>query len=121
MRSAGLLRGALFGSDRLSVQMKALLGRPFLDRNLRPGREGEVNCARRCRDVERDAVLPGNDRLSVRANLVCRVSVRSDAIRADQDEVDFSPAEEVTGRSIGDDRMVDSFLQEFPRREPRAL
>src|SRR5207249_11263343 len=101
--------------------MKDLLRRPFLNRNLRPGGKGEVNSARRCRDVERDVVLSGNDRLSVGANLVCCVSVCSDASRPDADEVDFSPAEEVTGRPIGFDGMVDSFLQEFRRREPRTL
>src|SRR5438093_11111095 len=101
--------------------MKDLLRRPFLNRNLRPGGKVEVNCARRCRDVERDVVLSGNDRLSVGADLVCRVSVCSDAIGADQAEVDFSPTEEVTGRSMGDDRMGDSFLQQFAPREPRTL
>src|SRR5712691_7278749 len=50
-------RGAFFWSDWLPVQMENFLGGPFLDWDFRPGSKREVDCARRCRDVEWDIVL----------------------------------------------------------------
>src|SRR5690606_16049426 len=56
-----------------------------------------------------------------RADLVRGVSVRRDAIRADDDEVDAAVTHEGRRHALGDDRRVDPVANELPGGEPRAL
>src|SRR5690606_12055308 len=93
----------------------------LLDRDAAAIRRSEVDGRRRRGDVERDVVLARDERNRVRADLVRGVSVRRDAIRADDDEVDAAVTHEGRRHALGDDRRVDPVANELPGGEPRAL
>ena len=76
----------------------------------------EIDRRERRRDVERDAVLLGQHRHAVGADLVGDVAVGGDAIGADDDEVDRALAHQRAGHVVGDDRRVDAVLAPAPTR-----
>src|SRR5206468_4108921 len=69
------------------------------------------------RDEARD-VLRGR---YVEGRVPRRTLLRGDSIRSEQDEVHFAAAEESPRGPVRNDGVLDPFLQEFPRGEPRAL
>ena len=65
-------------------------------------------------DVKRDSVIVGQDCKGIRANLVCRITVGGDPIRAGNDGVNFAFTHDLTGHRIADQRRVDSSLAKLP-------
>ena len=81
----------------------------------------EIDRRERRGDVERNAVLPGQHRHAVGADLVRHVAVGGDAVGADDDQVDLAEPHHRAGHVVGDDRRVDAVLDQLPRGQPRAL
>jgi len=66
--------------------------------------------------------VPGrDDREGICPDLVRRVAVGRDPVRADEDRVDLSGRDEVTGGDVGDERVGDAGLRQLPGRESGAL
>src|SRR5450756_2185049 len=81
----------------------------------------EVDGGERRGDVERDAVLFGQHRDGVRADLVGRVAVGGDAVGADDHAVHGAALDEVPGHVVADEAVRDALDAELPGREPGAL
>ena len=75
----------------------------------------------RCDDHQRQAVVSREHRETVRADLVRRVAVRSDAVGAGHDDVDLAARHEPARRAVDDHRVGDPELLELPGGQPRAL
>src|SRR5947207_15325189 len=73
-------RRTLLRGDRLPIGMEDLLRRALLGRDLLPGRQSDIYCARRRRNVERAAVFPGAHRQTVPPDLFRRVPFRGGPI-----------------------------------------
>src|SRR2546425_12490777 len=101
--------------------MEDLLRRSLFDGDLGPGREADVDRARRRGDVEWDPVLLCDDSLRVRAALVRGVSVRRDPVRPHEDEVDLAAPQQVALGAAPDDRVPDPSLPALPRAQPGPL
>src|SRR5206468_402037 len=80
-----------------------------------------VDRTHRRSDVEGDPVFLRDHRLRIRPDLVRRVSVHGDPVRANQDEIDLAVTEEVARGAVRDDRVLDTGFQELPRGQPRSL
>ncbi len=93
----------------------------LLDRDAGSVGGPQVDGGERRGDVERNAVLLGEDGHAVGADLVGHVAVGGDAIGADDHQVDARQAHHRRGHVVGDDRGVDPVLDQLPGREPRAL
>ena len=69
-------------------------------------------------DVERNAVVAGEHRHRVGADLVGGVAVGRDAVRAGHDQVHLAALHHEAGHHVGDQPVRDAFLDELPRGEP---
>ena len=75
---------------------------------------GEIDGRAGRRDVERDAVVGGGERLQVGADLVGDVPVGGDAVGADDHRIDLAVAHQEAGRVVGDEGAGNAVLVEFP-------
>ena len=77
----------------------------------------EVHIDGRCGHygVKRNAVLVRDDRHLVRADFICDIAVRRDAIRANKTFLDFAGAHKMTQGIIRDQRHRHAGLRQFPR------
>ena len=71
--------------------------------------------------VERDAVLFGQDGDVVGADLVGKVAVGGDAVRAYDDGLDAAGTHQAGGHVVADDGGGDAVGHQFPRGKARAL
>ncbi|GMA60897.1 hypothetical protein GCM10025859_13370 [Alicyclobacillus fastidiosus] len=53
----------------------------------------------------------------VRANLVRRIAIARDSVRADDDRIDHSPLHQMARHAVGDDVEWDPFVQQLERRQ----
>ena len=88
---AGFWMAAPFGCHLLAVGVRDLGGGALLDGDLVAVRGGDVDGRERSGDVERDAVLLGEDGDGVGADLVGGVAVGGDAVGSDDDGLDACP------------------------------
>ena len=117
----GVPRADAGRSDGLSREGQDLCGPALLDRDRSAVRACEIDGRRGRRDVERDSVLLREDGQRIRADLVRDVSVRGDAVGADDDGLDGPAREEVPGHRVGDQLHGDPVAGELPGRQARAL
>ena len=68
---------------------------------------------RRC-DVKRNLVFSREHGDHVRADLVCRIAVGSDAIGADDNRIDLSALHHVTSHVVGDHCHRNVVFRQFP-------
>ena len=81
----------------------------------------DVDGGERSGDVERDAVLLGEDGDRVGADLVGDVAVGGDAVGADDDGLDLALAHQRAGHVVAEDGGGDVVVQQLPRGEAGAL
>src|SRR6185437_17147155 len=81
----------------------------------------EVDGGPRGGDVERDAVLAGEDSDVVGADFVGHVAIGRDAVGSDDDGLNFSFAHETGGHVVADDGGGNVVGHQFPGGEARAL
>ena len=98
-----------------------LLGRPFFNGNGSTIRDRQVDGGQWARHIERDVVALRQHSHHVGPNLVGHIPIGRHAVRADHDRIDFTPAHQVTGHVVGDQRHRDFFLHHLPSRQARAL
>src|SRR5688572_918747 len=87
-----LVRVALFDGDQAALRQRQVHGGG--------GRDA----------IERHAVLLGQHRHAVGADLVGKVAVGDDAVGADQAQVDLAAVQEVAGGIVGDEVVGDASL-----------
>ena len=102
-------------NDRTSSGLRSSIGMAA------PSGRLEVDRARRRADVERDAVAGREHGQRVRPDLVGRVAVGRDPVRADEDDVHLAAGHQVTGRDVRDERVRHAGLGQLPGRQPGAL
>src|ERR1700675_3140874 len=102
----GYVEGRVFdlnsvGHHLLAGNVRAFSGIDMLDGNFARIGRGEIDGRNRRSDVERDAVLFGEDSHGVGADFIGHVSVRGNAIRAYYDGPDFSLLHHDSGHVVG--------------------
>ena len=118
---AGWRAWAPAGVDAGAAKVGDLGGVALFDGYVGAAGDGQVDGRQRRGHVERHAVLFGQHRQRVRADLVGGVAVGGDAVGPDHYAVDLSPRDEVPRHVVGDDAVLDALDAEFPRRKARAL
>ena len=93
-----------------SRALRSSIGMPL------PSAVVEIDGRQRGGDVERDAVLAGQDGDAVGADLVRGVAVGGDAVGADDHEIDWPVAHQRARHVVGDDRRVDAVAAPAPTR-----
>ena len=107
--------------DARAAKVGDLGGVALLDGDVGAARDGQVDGRERRGHVERQAVLLGQHRQRVGADLVGGVAVGGDAVGPHHDAVDLSPRDEVPRHAVADDAVLDALDAELPRRKARAL
>ena len=80
-----------------------------------------VDRRRRQRDIEWDGVIRGRERLQIGADLVRDIARRARAVGAGDAEIDLAVAHQMAAGIIGDHRVGDAVLAEFPGGQAGAL
>ena len=83
--------------------------------------EREVDRGRGRGDIEGHPVVLRRERLQIGADLVADVACGRRAVGADDAEIDLADLHQMAAGVIDDDRMGDTVLAEFPRRQCSAL
>ena len=78
------------GSNAQAADMRDFRGGTFLNRYGFAGRDGKIERRNRSRHVEWHAIFPGENGDLIRADLVGRIAIRGDAVRADHDRANVS-------------------------------
>ncbi len=93
----------------------------FFDRNLRTIGKFRVERGTRCGHVKRHAVVLGQNREAVRADLIRGVAVGGDAVGSDNAGAHFFQAQDARGHVVANHRHGHAGAAEFPGRQARAL
>ena len=102
--------------------MRHLFGGALLDLDRADAAlERPVDRAGRCRDIERHIIVGGRERLEIGADLVAGVAARSDAVGADQAEIDLALLHQMAAGIVGDQRVRHAMAGQFPGGEAGAL
>ena len=117
----GVVGSRALGRHARAAERRDLVLVSLLDGDLGAGPNAQIDGRERRRHVERHAVLLGQHRDGVGADLVGRVAVGGDAVGADDDAVDGAAAHEVAGHVVGDQAIGDALDRELPGRETGAL
>ncbi len=104
-----------FGGGCTAQSVRDLAGVALLDRDQIAAGERQVERARRCGDVERDVVRPGEQGDAIGADLVCGVAVGGDPVGADDDELDLALLHDLGGHVVADQRDGHAALRAAPR------
>ena len=99
-----------------------LLGAALLDRNLADAViDTKVDGRRRQRNIERHAVVVGGERLQIGADLVADIAIGGHPVGADDGEIDHPVLHQMAAGVVGDHRVRDTVMTEFPRGQRSAL
>mmetsp|Transcript_19122 Transcript_19122/g.67540 ORF Transcript_19122/g.67540 Transcript_19122/m.67540 type:complete len:337 (-) Transcript_19122:248-1258(-) len=113
--------GAALGRDDRVANLGDLLRPALLDRDVLTRQRRKVDGAGRHDREEGDPVLARAHRQLVRTDLVGRVSVGSDAVRANEHDVHLALLHEQPSRVVGDEVDWHTVAHELPRGQARAL
>src|SRR5579859_836951 len=117
----GIFDSDPIGNHLFSADVGYLFGVALLDGNLAAIGTSQVHGRNGRGYVERDAVLFGENRDRVSADLVGDVAVGRDAVGADYDGSDLPFAHHRARHVVGDDGGGDAVFHQFPRGQARAL
>src|SRR5215472_18196127 len=104
-----------------ALDMGNLAAVALLDRDLGSALDLPIDTGRGKRDVKRDVLVTGRQRLRICADLVGDIAASRGAIGTDDAEIDEALVHHVAGGIIDNDRMRDTMLGQLPGGQPGTL